>query len=210
MANRSETSLLEDVAEYYSQKIAIYGDSPRGVDWNSAESQFLRFEQLCKVITTSAPFTVNDLGCGYGAFFEYLENRYNSFVYTGIDVSKDMISAAVNRYRDKKNAQFIHASEPGCAADYSVASGIFNVRMDRSYEEWKAYIEMTLDVLHKNSKYGFAFNCLTSYSDADKMQDYLFYANPCEIFDYCKRHYSRKVALLHDYQLYEFTVLVRE
>ena len=56
---------------------------------------------------------------------------------------------------------------------------------------------------------GFAFNMLTSYSDADKMRDDLYYGDPCELFDHCKRSYSRNVALLHDYGLYEFTMLVR-
>ena len=30
------------------------------------------------------------------------------------------------------------------------------------------------------------------------------------MFDLCKRRYSPRVALLHDYPLYEFTVLVRK
>jgi hypothetical protein len=53
-------------------------------------------------------------------------------------------------------------------------------------------------------------NCLTGYSDDDKKRDYLYYADPCRLFDLCKRRYSRQVALLHDYGLYEFTVLVRK
>ncbi len=67
-----------------------------------------------------------------------------------------------------------------------------------------------LDVLDRTSRSGFAFNCLTSYSDADKMREYLYYADPCALFDLCKRRYSRNVALLHDYGLYEFTILVRK
>jgi hypothetical protein len=38
----------------------------------------------------------------------------------------------------------------------------------------------------------------------------LFYADPCVYFDLCKRRYSRQVALLHDYGLYEFTLIVRK
>ncbi len=53
------------------------------------------------------------------------------------------------------------------------------------------------------------FNCLTSYSDPEKKRDELYYADPCALFDMCKRRYSRQVALLHDYGLYEFTILVR-
>ena len=57
---------------------------------------------------------------------------------------------------------------------------------------------------------GFSFNCLTKYSDDTKMKDYLFYADPCQLFDYCKRNFSKQVALLHDYGLYEFTIIVRK
>ena len=37
----------------------------------------------------------------------------------------------------------------------------------------------------------------------------LFYGDPTFFFDHCKRKYSRNVALLHDYDLYEFTIIVR-
>ena len=50
---------------------------------------------------------------------------------------------------------------------------------------------------------------LTSYSDPDRMRPDLYYGDPCRLFDHCKRRYSRHVALLHDYGLYEFTILVR-
>jgi hypothetical protein len=38
----------------------------------------------------------------------------------------------------------------------------------------------------------------------------LYYADPAQVFDYCKRRFSPNVALLHDYGLYEFTILVRK
>lgn len=202
--------LLAQVAAYYSEKLATYGQSPQGVDWNGEESQTLRFEQLCKIIDTSSPFSVNDLGCGYGALYGFLAHKYALFSYSGVDVSKEMIQAARQRYQDQSQVRFVGSGEPDQVADYGIASGIFNVRLQRSDEEWQSYIEATLDVLNKTSRVGFAFNCLTSYSDADKMRDYLYYADPCVLFDLCKRRYSRNVALRHDYGLYEFTILVRK
>jgi hypothetical protein len=71
-------------------------------------------------------------------------------------------------------------------------------------------VHATLDVLDRASIRGFAFNSLTAYSDADRMRPHLYYPDPCELFDLCKRRYSRNVALLHDYGLYEFTILVRK
>jgi len=59
---------------------------------------------------------------------------------------------------------------------------------------------------------GFSFNMLTGYSDADRMAQRpdLYFGDPLFYFDYCKRNFSRNVALLHDYGLYDFTVLVRK
>lgn len=206
----NKPDLLTEVAEYYTSKLAEHGETPRGVDWNGEESQSLRFRQLCKIIDTSNSFTVNDLGCGYGALYDFLTLEYENFSYSGVDVSEGMIRAAEQRYQDRSRASFVLSSEPEQVADYGVASGIFNVRLGRSDDEWQSYLEATLDALDRTSRLGFAFNCLTSYSDADKMRDYLYYADPCALFDLCKRRYSKSVALLHDYGLYEFTILVRK
>jgi SAM-dependent methyltransferase len=207
---RTNTNILMEVADYYAAKLAEYGETPQGVDWNSEESQVLRFEQLNKVIDASLGFSLNDLGCGYGALFDYLRSRYRDFTYNGCDVSDSMIRAAQNRYAHHPNARFFVAAKPPETADYGIASGIFNVRLGRNDAEWRDYLEDTLDGLDRTSRKGFAFNCLTSYSDADKMRNYLYYADPCALFDLCKRRYSRYVALLHEYGLYEFTILVRK
>ncbi|QAY87753.1 class I SAM-dependent methyltransferase [Pseudomonas arsenicoxydans] len=205
-----KTELLSEVASYYSEKITQFGETPRGVDWNGEEGQALRFEQLCKVITEPGPFSLNDLGCGYGALLDFLIDKHPSLSYLGVDVSENMVQAAEQRHQHHQNSRFITASEPDSIADYGVASGIFNVRLGRTDGEWLKYLEDTLDVLDRTCRRGFAFNCLTSYSDEDKKRDYLYYADPCLLFDFCKKQYSRQVALLHDYGLYEFTILVRK
>ena len=74
----------------------------------------------------------------------------------------------------------------------------------------RIYLPATLDELDRTSRRGFAFNCLTAYSDRERMQSHLHYADPLALFDRCKRRYARNVALLHDYGLYEFTLLVRK
>lgn len=207
----SETNILTDVAAYYAEKLAQHGDTPRGVDWNGVESQVARFEQLYKLVEHErSAFSINDLGCGYGALLDYLRDKREEFTYLGVDVSHEMIGAASQRHAATHQARFITSGEPGQMADYGVASGIFNVRLGRTDAEWFDYLCATLDVLNCTSSLGFAFNCLTSYSDEDKKHDYLYYADPCRLFDLCKRRYSRQVALLHDYGLYEFTILVRK
>ena len=69
---------------------------------------------------------------------------------------------------------------------------------------------MFLDSFDRLSTKGFAFNLLTRYSDSELMRPDLYYADPLFLFDYCKNKYSRLVSIIHDYPLYEFTVLVRK
>ena len=202
-------SLLDEVAGYYSAKLAEHGATPRGVDWNGAEGQALRFEQLARIVRGDAPFSLNDVGCGYGALVDFLQPRFPRFDYVGCDVSEAMVEEARRQHAGVANARFVVGARPP-VSDYSVASGIFNVRLGRSDAEWHAYLEETLEVLDACSTGGFAFNCLTSYSDAERMRPDLYYPDPGRVFDLCKRRFSRNVALLHDYGLYEFTILVRK
>lgn len=204
------TSLLENVRRYYSDTISQYGTTPKGVDWNGPESQRIRFQQLTKIIDGETTFSINDMGCGYGALLQYLRENYPSVEYCGVDVTPAMIEAARNLYKDAPAATFEQGSLPSQVRDYSVASGIFSVCLDTPHPAWTAYIKDTLASLDASSSKGFAFNCLTSYSDTEKMRPHLYYADPCELFDYCKRRFSPQVALLHDYGLFEFTILVRK
>jgi SAM-dependent methyltransferase len=200
--------MLDAVQRYYSDKVARHGPTAKGVDWNDSLSQELRFEQLLKVCDVASPFTVNDYGCGYGALADHLEHAGHEFTYTGFDISDEMLARA--RELHGGATRFVGRDDELAPADYTVASGIFNVRLAAPTEAWEAHVFRTLDRLHELSTRGFSFNMLTSYSDADRMREDLYYADPRVVFDHCKRSYSRWVALLHDYGLYEFTMLVRK
>lgn len=206
--------ILEKIRSYYGAKISSYGPCPEGVDWNGRESQILRFQQLIKVLrNTDHFFSINDLGCGYGALLEYLLHNNFECDYRGFDISGEMIACAKglwSKLSDSKiSFQFVEGNNL-YPSDYTVASGIFNVKQGVDNSTWIAYVIDVLNKMHDNSSKGFAFNVLTFYSDPPFMKDYLYYADPCFLFDYCKRHYSRDVALLHDYGLYEFTIIVRK
>jgi len=210
MKNVNEKEILEGVANYYREKLTAHGATPLGVDWNGVESQELRFKQLCQVFADEKSFSMNELGCGYGAMNSYLRSLGFDYKYNGFDVCEDMIDSAIKMYGAYNNASFSVASSPSEVADYGVASGIFNVKLNHTAAEWLAYVENTISTLDQTSKKGFAFNCLTDYSDKEKMRDYLYYANPGYMFNLCKSCYSKNVALMHDYDLYEFTVIVRK
>ena len=200
------------LGEYFTEKLDEFGATPKGVDYNGPESQELRFEQLVKVIDPSRPFSVIDYGCGYGAMFDYLNKKGWRFEYYGIDLIEKMVLAGREAHRDFTNAHFTLNENEVAVADYLLAGAIFNIRLEESYENWQEFTCETLKRMNALCSKGFAFNMLTKYSDADRMAQRpdLFYGDPLFFFDFCKRNFSRNVALLHDYGLYDFTILVRK
>jgi SAM-dependent methyltransferase len=202
--------LLDAVQRYYSGKIAEHGPTAKGVDWQDEASQTLRFAQLAKLFDVDGAFTINDYGCGYGALARYLEELGYEFAYTGFDISEPMLDQARELSKDSTRCRFVLSEDDLEPASYTVASGIFNVRLGADDASWERHVLETLSRLDALSERGFAFNMLTTYSDPERMRVDLYYADPAAIFDHCKRIFSRWVALLHDYGLYEFTVLVRK
>lgn len=202
-------NLISEVEKYYTSKIKEHGISAKGVDWNSEESQEIRFSELIKVILEKNNFSILDYGSGYGALLNFLKSIYAQFHYTGFDISEEMLIKA-KQFHIKTNTIKWAQNLNDEIFDYSIASGIFNVKLKLSTTVWKKYVIKTLQDLDKRSKKGFSFNMLTAYSDLPHMKDYLYYADPCFYFDYCKRNFAKDVALLHDYGLYEFSILVKK
>jgi len=201
--------ILEKIDAYYTGKLRDFGPTARGVDWNSEQSQQTRFEQLARLLPGGSDFSVLDYGCGYGAFLDFLDARDCRPYYTGFDVSEAMIDSARSLHPGDDRATFTAQADTLQPADFVVASGIFSVKMNVATEQWERYVLSTIDRMHALSRRGFAFNLLTSYSDAERMRPDLYYAPPGRYFDLCEG-YSRWVALLHDYGLYEFTLVVRK
>ena len=73
-----------------------------------------------------------------------------------------------------------HASDPLCTfttdpdalrpADYTLASGVFNVKQDHPATAWQDYVLDALGAMDRLSERGFAFNMLSTYSDADRQR----------------------------------------
>ncbi len=202
---------FEQAKVYFEERLSTHGATARGVDWNSETAQELRFSQLGKVLPQGQPFSLLDYGCGYGALGGYLLRQgLQMQQYVGYDVLDSMVEKAGEVYSDRSRFTFTSRFADLSEQDYSIASGIFNLKLETSNEAWTEYVIGELHKIDALSRKGFSFNMLTRYSDAEYMRPHLYYADPCFLFDYCKTHFSRNVALLHDYEVYDFTLIVRK
>lgn len=204
---------LNDIRDFFRGEFEAHGESAVGVGWNGTYAQEVRFEQLAKVIQPEKLFTVLDFGCGYGAMADWFRrNGYEFDHYYGVDIVPESLTAAKEIYQGDEKISFHADFHEIPQVDYIVASGVFNIKRDHDYEEWTDYILATLKDFNAKALRGFSSNFLTSYSDPERMAERpdLYYADPCRLFDYARRHFARNVSLLHDYKIWDFTIIVRK
>ena len=121
-----------------------------------------------------------------------------------------MITSAREKNKNFPDAKWETQLTENKTYDYTIACAIFNYKLTIDNPAWTKHVIQTLSTINRISEKGFSFNMLTSYSDKELMRDDLYYADPLFFFDYCKKNFSKNVALLHDYKLYDFTIIVRK
>lgn len=203
---------LDAVSAYYTGTLRRFGATPRGADWPHRLNQDLRFAQLLKGCDFDAPFSLNDVGCGYGALRGFLGRRHRRAAvdYAGTDVSAAMVAAARRRWRHRADCQFEHAAGATRVADWSVASGIFHVKLGCPLAEWETLVANTLDNLRAHSRLGFAINFLQPPRPGVASPPELYRPDGARWAHYLRtRCGNGAVTLLHDYGLPEITLQVR-
>ncbi len=196
---------------YYANR-AGEEDRARQVGWRDQQAQHARFAQFLRALRHAPDdsFEVADIGCGLGDLLTFLRGRgFSRLLYRGYDILPEMVAAAASSHEDAGAAfQKIETLSEVQPADYCFASGVFNAKADYGDDAWWSHVQTCIRDMAAKSRCGVAFNMLSSYSDEHKRDDTLYYADPCRVFDWCKREISRDVALLHDYGQWDFTILI--
>lgn len=198
------------VAEYYTQKLQRHGATPSGADWASAAGQDLRFALLLKLCDFTAPFSLNDLGCGYGAILNYLQRHHRGaeIDYLGVDLSAAMVACAARQWRRRAKTRFVTAGHLPRTADYAIASGIFNVVPPEAADCWTEVVADTLSELHATTRHGFAVNFMRA-TPGQPDKPGLYRTQPGPWIAYCEQTMGAAATLVDAYALGEFTLLVR-
>ncbi len=203
--------ILAPVASIYHHRLARYGASPKGVYWRHQFGQFLRFELLLGLVPKDRwcepGLVLNDLGCGYGAFFDFVKDRVISpdGLYIGYDICEKMVQTASHRIRDPR-ARFVQSAVAQFVADYSFVSGTFNMKLDVADKTWNGYVKESLRHLWMCSRSGLGFNMLDVAGRED--DGGLYFAESDDFVDFCRRELSRNVTLVDNAPLKEWTILI--
>lgn len=200
---------LADIAAYYSDRLTAHGATPLGVDWSCRPTQDLRFVQLLRGLALPYGESLNDLGCGYGALLDHLDARHpgHETDYLGIDASEAMVATARKRFRNRPQIAFAQGTRSLRTAGYCVASGIFNVKLDRPCPQWEGHIRTTLQAMASHVRHGMAFNMLHLHHRHSSHPQELYFADPDIWRQWCEQALGMRALVLDDYGMKEFTLV---
>ena len=83
----------------------------------------------------------------------------SSGFYTGYDISPVMLEAAMSRISSPR-VRFVCAPYPTEQADYTLASGLFGLKLGVSDQEWETWVEDLIVRMAQASRRGLACNFL--------------------------------------------------
>ena len=204
--------LLAPVARLYGQRLDQCGATAKGVFWRGEHWQVRRFERLCEIISredaADGGIVINDLGCGYGAMFDYLHplSMMNGSRYIGYDITQEMIAACRDRITDPR-AKFLRKMIATERADYSFACGTYNMHGGADEAAWRNYVEDNLKQLWSMTDKALAFNMLRK-DEEEKFQG-LYYIEPADMLAFCRRVLSADVEMFDERPLPDVTYFIR-
>lgn len=205
--------LYQELVNHYEQCLERHGATPQGVDWPNPQDLTTRFKvmlDVCQVVSPDKTIDLLDLGCGYGALLEYINNSgYHQRVnYRGIDLSAKMIQAAI----DKFGASYFEQRDilvnklPSASVDFIVMNGLFTEKRSLSQAEMELFFANMLTVAFDAARVAVAFNVMNYH--VDWFRDDLFHLPFDRMAEIVKQCCSRHFTIRADYGLYEYTAYV--
>ncbi len=191
----------EYVVSFYNCLLKHFGDSPQALGWRP-DGQIGHYNALLDIGDFRGS-KVLDFGCGKGDFYGFLKERGIEVNYTGLDINRNLIDLARQKYPEVDFRTFdISTQELTDDYDYIFVCGVFNLKVHGLEDNMKD----TLKELFGRCRVALALNALSSYT---KKKDFLLhYFKPEALFTFAVQNLSRYVSLRHDRLEESFTIFV--
>ena len=187
--------------EHYRTLFAAHGDAPMGAQM-SREGQRFRFRKLFE-IGDLAGKSVLDVGCGLGAMYPDLVERFPTARYEGIDVVPEMIACAEAKHPEVRFRVADLLEGPIAERyDYVLLSVVFNNAMP----DPTGFLESLIARAWEHAGIGLGFNFLSTHVNFSEPS--MAYHDPGRVLDFCIRRLSRRVRLEHHYERCDVAVFV--
>jgi len=189
-----------EIAATFNSRFEAYGPTPEASLWFNKSRQLARFSKLTEAIVSRVSnneVTIGDVGCGYGAFLDYLA-KHNSeirFKYYGYDIA-DRVIAYCSKNLQTANATFWHRSRPTRKADFHVMSGTYNYTPNMGVGSWRSYMRDEIKYIFSATNKCIVFNLML----ADKAyisKSSIFYEEMEHFLSFCRKELGETTILEH-------------
>ena len=204
--------LNKQISYIYNKRFDTFNNTPKGVFWNSKLSQDLRLNIILDKILQNAKsdeFSIADIGCGYGRFYEILKERNldDKVKYHGFDINQKIINFCKNN-KDFVNVKFGISALPFDDTDYVVMSGTYNLTPTNDMSLWEDYIIKNLTNNWKFVRKAMIFNCLIK--EKRKIEKKLYYTELSWIQKICDRNFCDPEVIKHNLLKDDITIILKK
>ena len=204
--------LNKEISNIYNKRFDTFNNTPKGVFWNNKLSQDLRLNIILDKIlqnTKSDEFSIADIGCGYGRFYEILKERNldDKVKYHGFDINQKIINFCKNN-KDFVNVKFGISALPFDDTDYVVMSGTYNLTPTNDISLWEDYIIKNLTNNWKFVRKAMIFNCLIK--EKRKIEKKLYYTELSWIKKMCERNFCNPEVVKHNLLKDDITIILKK
>ena len=191
-----------DYVNNHFNNYANYKSEYKAVNWGSLKSQHLRYEKLIAtcIINKQNKMTVLDVGSGLSGFYGFIKKKNLNWKYVGCEMNSKLVKRSQKKFKKIKiiNTNFLTHNFKK-KYDFIISSGLFYLLNDINIVK-KLIIKM-----YDLSKFGIAFNSLSSWSDKKNPKN--LYLDPLLIIHFCST-FSKKIVFFHDYHKGDFTLII--
>lgn len=183
----------------YNVRFGKFGEDAMTLGWDSRKSQNERFKAATQLFDFRNK-EIYDIGCGFADFYGYLLNKkIRPKSYVGIDINKNLIGVAKNKYPQCRFMIRDILLEPFKkeVCDCAVMFGVLNFRL-RTFGNYN-YAKRIITTAFNIVKEALVVDMLSLYRDKGyPKEDFVFYYSPEKIFRFAQTT-TKDVILKHDY-----------
>jgi SAM-dependent methyltransferase len=202
----------QKIAKHYDNCLTTHGDTPRGMDWPNIEGMMTRYKIMADLIRSKESCKLLDLGCGTGAFHQYLTLHNHDVWYVGADINKNFIDLCKQKYPKTDFTQIDILSEEDHQAfwkygyDYVVMNGIFTVKRELTQDTMLEFLSRMLLTIWPHVNDGMAFNVMSKQVAWER--DDLFHLSCEQLASFICNKLGTRNFTFRNYGLYEYTTYV--
>ena len=191
----------EILSHVYYARFKEYGATAKGSFWLTRQRQEVRFHIIAQEVVRLADgvaVDIADIGCGYGAFANYLLEIGDPEIsrYTGYDICPQLIDEC--RDQSQSNAfNFEVASAPLFPTMFTVMSGTYNLSVTADIENWEDYVFNCLETCWKQTSVAMIFNLQVENRSMISKSN-IYYANKVAILETCTKRFGPTKVILNN------------